>query len=156
MFQYVPARINFTQTQLAKIAKGQPVRLTHAQIGAGDKVVLLHPMQHAMLSKAHHAGKGSMLHLSHGEIGESHHSTLEGTGFWSDIWGGIKKVWKVLKDSGAASSLADMGATALSGVAPEFAPAIAAGRQVLKSTTGVGIGGKAKGRRRTTGNGLYL
>ena len=154
MFEYVPARINFTHAQLAKVKKGLPIRLTHGQIGVGDKVVLLHPIQHAQISKAHHKGKGAMLHLSHGEIGESHHSTLEGTGFWGDIWSGIKKVWGVLKDTGAASKLADMGATALSGVAPEFAPAIAVGRQVLKSTSGVGI--QQKGRRRVNGNGLYL
>jgi hypothetical protein len=82
---------------------------------------------------------------------------MNGSGFWGDLWGGIKKVWGVLKDTGAASKLVDMGSTALSGFAPEFAPAISAGRKLLKSTTGVGVRRtKAQRQELLRGKGLYL
>jgi hypothetical protein len=50
-----------------------------------------------------------------------------------------------------------MGANALSGVAPEFAPAIHIGRKLLKSTTGVGVRRtKAQRMEVLRGKGLYL
>ena len=152
---YKRIKIDITEAQARKALAGKPVRLTANQIGKGH-AVSLHPANAKIVERAALKGSGCNIHLSHGELADTCQQ-MDGSGFWSDIWGGIKKVWKVLKDTGAASKLVDMGSTALSGVAPEFAPAISAGRSLLRSTTGVGIRRtKAQRQELLKGRGLYL
>lgn len=152
---YKRIKIDITEAQARKALAGKPVRLSASQIGKGH-ALSLHPANAKIVEKAALKGTGCNLHLSHGELADTC-GQMNGSGFWSDIWGGIKKVWGVLKDSGAASTLADMGANALSGIAPEYAPAITAGRRLLKSTTGVGVRRtKAQRQEVLRGKGLYL
>lgn len=152
---YKRIKIDLTEAQARKALAGKPVRLTANQIGKGD-AVSLHPANARVVEKAALKGSGCNIHLSHGELADTC-SQMNGSGFFGDIWKGLKKVWGVLKDTGAASKLVDMGATALSGVAPEFAPAISAGRNLLKSTTGVGVRRtKAQRMELLRGKGLYL
>ena len=152
---YKRIKIDITEAQARKALAGKPVRLTANQIGKGH-AVSLHPANAKIVERAALKGSGCNIHLSHGELADTCQQ-MDGSGFWGDLWGGIKKVWKVLKDTGAASKLVDMGSTALSGFAPEFAPAISAGRSLLKSTTGVGIRRtKAQRQELLRGKGLYL
>ena len=154
---YKRIKIDITEAQARKALAGKPVRLTANQIGKGH-AVSLHPANAKIVEKAKLKGTGCNLHLSHGELADTCQQ-MDGSGFFGDIWKGLKKVWGVLKDTGAASKLVDMGSTALSGFAPEFAPAISAGRKLLKSTTGVGIKKrmtKAERYEKLKGSGLYL
>lgn len=152
---YKRIKIDITEAQARKALAGKPVRLSASQIGKGH-ALSLHPANAKIVEKAALKGTGCNLHLSHGELADTC-GQMNGSGFWGDIWSGIKKVWGVIKDSGAASTLADMGANALSGIAPEYAPAITAGRRLLKSTTGVGVRRtKAQRQEVLRGKGLYL
>lgn len=94
---YKPAKIDFTDRQILKAINQQPIRLTANQIGHGSKVVLLHPMQHRVLSTAHTAGKGCVIELSPGEILATVESDINGTGFFGDLWKGIKTGYNWVK-----------------------------------------------------------
>lgn len=147
---YKPATVDFTSKQIQQMVKGKPVRLSHSQINKGKQVILLHPENHLKLSKAYQAGRGCNLQVADGEIKATHESTMDGTGFFGDLWNGIKSVGSWLKDSGVGSALADVAQTA----ATPFVGAQAAdiGRKILKTTTGVGI---AKKRMSRKGNSLH-
>lgn len=147
---YKPATVDFTPKQIDQMVKGKPVRISHSQINKGDKVVLLHPENHSKLSKAYQAGRGCDLHIADGEVMATHSSKMDGTGFFGDLWQGIKSVGSWLKDSGVGSALADVAQTA----ATPFVGAQAAdiGRKILKTTTGVGV---AKTRMSRKTNSLH-
>ena len=151
---YKRIKIDITEAQARKALAGKPVRLTANQIGKGH-AVSLHPANAKIVERAALKGSGCNIHLSHGELADTC-GQMNGSGFWGDIWGGIKKVWKVLKDSGAASTLADMGANALGAYTGQ--PAITgAARSLLKTTTGVGVRRtKAQREELLKGRGLYL
>lgn len=142
---YKPATIDFTTKQIEQMAKGKPVRLSHSQLGKGNKVILLHPENHNKLSKAYIAGRGCNMHIAEGEVMATHKSNMDGTGFFGDLWNGIKKVGSYLKDSGIASTLADTAQA----VATPFVGATTAelGRKILKGTTGVGMAKKRVSRK---------
>lgn len=135
---YKPATVDFTEKQIRAMVKGKPVRIAHSQIGKGGKVILLHPENHLKLSKAFAAGRGCNLQVADGEIQATHASDMAGTGFFGDLWKGVKKVFGVLKDSGALTSLADMAVAPLSGLTGQPA-LVGTARKILKDTTGIGI-----------------
>lgn len=135
---YKPANVDFTDKQIRAMLKGKPVRIAHSQIGKGQKVILLHPENHLKLSKAYAAGRGCNLQVADGEIQATHNSDMAGTGFFKDLWNGVKKVFGVLKNSGALSTIADMAVAPIGAMTGQ--PALAtAGRKILKDTTGIGI-----------------
>jgi hypothetical protein len=139
---YKPATLDLTPKQIKQLAKSKPIRLTHGQIGKGKHVAMLHPENHIKLSKSMLAGKGCNLCMAPGEIQATHESTMDGTGFFGDLWDGIKKAGTWLKDSGVASAVADalqpVAATVIGPKGAELA------RKVLKGTTGIGIQPKRK------------
>ena len=143
---YKPATVDFTDKQIRAMVKGKPVRLTHSQIGKGNKVILLHPENHLKLSKAFHAGRGCNLQVADGEISATHESQLDGTGFFGNLWKGIKKTFGVLKNSGTLSALADMAVAPLSAVSGQPA-LVGTARKILKDTTGIGIRRKRISRK---------
>jgi len=155
---YARIKVDLTHEQAKKALAGKSIRLTNDQLGKGPTILSVHPQNLKIIEKAALKGTGCNINLSHGELADTC-SNMQGSGFFGDVWNGLKKVWGVLKDSGAASTLADMGANALSGIAPSFSPAIQAGRQLLKTTTGVGIKKRmTKSDRKSLlmGKGLYL
>lgn len=138
---YKPATVDFTTKQIEQMAKGKPVRLSHSQLGKGNKVILLHPENHNKLSKAYMAGRGCNMHIAEGEVMATHKSNMDGTGFF-DV---LKKGFNFLKDSGIGSILAD---TAQAAATPFVGPQIAdIGRKILKNTTGVGMAKKRVSRK---------
>lgn len=142
---YKPATVDFTTKQIEQMVKGKPVRLNHSQIGKGKQVILLHPENHIKLSKAYQSGRGCNLHVADGEVMATHNSTMDGTGFFGDLWKGIKSVGSWLKDSGVGSALADVAQTAATPfVGPQAADI---GRKILKTTTGVGMVKKRVSRK---------
>lgn len=94
---YKPAKVNLTEAQAKKIIRQEPVRISAGQIGAGDKVILLHPENHAKLSKAKRAGRGVVLYMSAGEVLATVESDLEGSGIFGNIWRGLKSGYRFVK-----------------------------------------------------------
>ncbi len=147
---YKPATVDFTPKQIDQMAKGKSVRVSHSQIGKGDKVILLHPENHNKLSKAFQTGRGCNLQIADGEVMATHTSEMDGTGFFGDLWKGLKSVGSWLKDSGVGSVLADAVQTAATPIVGATTAEL--GRKILKGTTGVGI---AKQRMSRKTNSLY-
>lgn len=119
-----------------KVLHGQPVRLTHDQLHTGHAHYFGFE-NFKKLVKAYETGKGVMLHMTHGEVLRTHQSGLDGSGFWGNLWKGIKSAAKgiggFLKDNWKplTSGLLD-GVVA---AAPEAAPL----RGLVKSVSGVGM-----------------
>lgn len=128
---YKPARIDFTDAQIRKAVQGKPVRIAANQIGKGSKVVLLHPVQHRVVSKAGMAGRGCTVELSPGEILSTVESDMDGTGFFGDIWKGLKSGYNWVKKNvidtdiyqKTIKPLVKQGVSTLSGMVPaEYRP----------------------------------
>jgi hypothetical protein len=114
---------------------------------------MLHPLN---VKKVANAKGGVNLVLSPGEMMASAHyhkmipndMEMSGNGIFGDIWEGLKKAGKFLKDTGVASKLADALQAPLAGVVGPQLAAVA--RQGVKQIGGFGI------KRGKKGNGLYL
>lgn len=91
---YKAAKLDLSDKQIRQMVKGKPVRLGANQIGKGPHTILLHPENHAKLTKAHNSKKGVNLTIAPGEIRATHESDMSGTGFFSNLWDGIKSVGK--------------------------------------------------------------
>ena len=160
---YRPARFQFTHHQIHKILKGNKVRLQKHQIGKGEHVVMLHPLQHEKISRALEKEHGVDLHLSPGEMYSSIHSGIEGTGFLDVLKDAGNWLWNNVGKP-VLGTAADAGADALKGIVSEVpivgslaAPLIDKGRAALKGATGVGLKKEHKPRKKKEhGNGLYL
>lgn len=76
-----------------------------------------------------------------------------GGSFWSSIVDGVKSVGNWLKQSGVGTVLADSLVPVVSGVLGPTGAVLA--RNVLKTTTGVGLRGK-KTRKRLTGSSFMI
>lgn len=160
---YKPASFHFTEPQLHKLAHGHKVRVKHSQVGGGKPhTIMLHPVQHDKVLRAHRAGKGVDLVISDGEWHHTHHSGAQGTGIWDDIKSGFNKYVKPV-----LSTVGDTVANSLSYTNPEMAGLIQGVRKGVKDLTGVGMEQEAKplqkahkGRKKAAhkghGNGLYL
>jgi len=151
-FQYKPAKFHFTDHQVKKILNGQSVRLQHHQIGTGSHILLLHPVQHHKISKAHAKNSGSDLHVSNGELHATIHSGIAGTGFWDVLKDGASWLWNNVAKP-VLGVAGDAGASELKNIASSVpivgqlaGPLIDKGREALKSTTGIGLHHK-KGKK---------
>lgn len=132
---YVPIRINLSKAQQKKLVKGSSVRVTKSQIGNGPEVYL-HPVN---FKKINSSKNGTNLSLSPGEIiyTADKNNVNMGSGFFDDLWSGIKKVGSFLKDTGIATTLANAAQTAATPFIGSTASQI--GRDILKQTTGIGF-----------------
>lgn len=156
---YQPVKLNLTKAQQAKAIRGAPIRISKDAILNGGQIVMMHPLNAKKVTKS---ANGINITFSPGEIiaTASHHgmvpkmdmSNVDGSGFFDSIWNGIKGVGKFLKDTGIASTLADVA----QGVAgPIIGENLSKGlREGLRGATGVGL--KKKGRPSKAGSGLYL
>lgn len=152
---YKRLRINITEAQVNQALKGKSVRLKPSQINSGETFLSLHPLNAKKIENALLKKKGATIYLTQGELATTAQD-MGGSGFWDNVWKGLKSVWKVLKDTGALSGLADMA------VAPVAAytgsPAVAtAGRKLLRDTTGIGVRmTKADKNAQLKAAGIYL
>lgn len=144
---YHQVKLHITPKQQKTAINGGSIRLPPSSIGEGQ-IVMLHPANYKKLVNA----KGGVnLTLSPGEImATASHNGLAGSGFFDDVWSGIKSAGKWLKDSGVGSALADVAQTVATPFVGEKGAKI--GRDVFKGLTGVGV----KGKKRNLGSGLYL
>jgi hypothetical protein len=143
---YHQIKLNITPKQQKTAINGGSIRLTQGAIGTGQ-LCMIHPVNYKKLVNA----KGGVnLSLSPGEImATSNHHGLAGSGFFDDVWSGIKSAGKFLKDSGIGSTLLDIAEGAATPfVGKDIASAVRGG---VRGLTGVGVKGK-----KPKGSGLYL
>ncbi len=154
---YQRIKLKLTPAQQRKALRGAAIRLKAEDIGTGY-IVMLHPVNYKKIARAK---QGVMLELSPGEMiaTASYHGMvpaipagMEGSGIFDTVWSGIKSVGKFLKDTGIASTLADVAQEAATPFIGESGAKLA--RNVVKGVTGVGIAKKS--RKKPTGAGLYL
>lgn len=138
---YKALKLNLSEKQILQASKGKSIKVTNPQINSGSLFIWLHPENAKKVEKAFLKKTGTVLHLSHGELLQTASHHMEGSGFWSNIWHGVKSGWKALKDSGIASSIVDLATPAL-GTLTGQPGLVMAGRQLLRNTTGVGCGTK--------------
>jgi hypothetical protein len=157
---YIQVQLEITPAQQRQALKGARIKLTPDAIGKG-RIVMLHPLN---AKKVATRKGGVMLELSPGEImtTASYHDMMpnvpegvSGSGFLDNAWQLLKKGGKWLKDSGVGSVLADVAQTAATPFIGETGAQVA--RDILKTTTGVGLKMRGKGMHRMAkGSGLYL
>jgi len=152
---YKSIKLNLSANQLNKVRLGKPIRLSAAQIGTGSDA-WLHPVQHALVSKAHRKGRGCTLHLSPAEVLATQE---QGSGLFGSIWKGLKTGYKFIKNNWEelkplASKLADAAVPAAVSYGVDPRTAMSA-RQLLKETTGVGLKTKP-GKRKPAGKSFLL
>lgn len=94
---YQPARIDFTDAQIKAAIAGKPIRFKANQINSGSKVVLLHPANHANYKKAAMKGKGLTITISPAEVLSTVESDMDGTGFFGNLWKGLKSGYNWVK-----------------------------------------------------------
>ncbi|POM59715.1 hypothetical protein PHPALM_31510 [Phytophthora palmivora] len=132
---YKEFAVDLSHAQAVKVLHGKPVRLSHSQLNKGHSHYF-HPENYKKLVKAYEAGKGTTLHMTHGEVLRTHQSGLSGSGFWGNLWNGIKKgaAWNFLKTNWKpiTSRLLDGIATA---AGPEATPL----HGLVKDASGVGM-----------------
>jgi hypothetical protein len=145
---YKPARINFTEAQIKKAVAGKPIRFAAHQLNAGPKVVMLHPANHSNYAKAAMKGKGLTITISPAEVLSTVESDMEGTGFFGDVWKGLKSGYNWVKKNVIDTPIyqqtikplvrkaVDAGAAALTGMAPEAAPFIQMAKSQIGEKTG--------------------
>lgn len=145
---YKPARINFTDAQIKKAVQGKPIRFAAHQVNQGDKVVMLHPANHSNYKKAAMKGKGLTITISPAEVLSTVESDMDGTGFFGDVWKGLKSGYNWVKKNVIDTPIyqqtikplvrkaVDVGATALTGMAPEAAPFIQMAKNQIGEKTG--------------------
>lgn len=156
MSAYKPLVIDITEKQLKDAITGKSVRITAAQLGKGTKVLMLHPLNAKKVEKAAISGKSFMLKLTDGELASTYERMVNSGGaFFGNVWKALKKVWGVLKDTGAASQLLDMAVAPASAYTGQPA-LVGALRQGVKSLTGAGRMTKAKRMEALKASGLYL
>ncbi|OQS03599.1 hypothetical protein THRCLA_21124 [Thraustotheca clavata] len=138
---YKEFKVNFSHAQSVHILHGKPVRLSHTQLNNGP-VHYFHVENYKKLVKAYEAGKGTTIHMSHGEVLRTHQSGLSGSGFWDSLCSGIKSgastAWNFLKNNWKpiAGTVLDKVADI---AAPETGGLSKGVRAGFKTLTGVGI-----------------
>jgi hypothetical protein len=144
---YKEFKLDLSHAQALKVLHGKPVRLRADQLGKGH-AHYLHPENPKKLVKAYEANKELTLHMAHGEVLRTYQSNLSGSGFWGNLWRGVKKGFKFAKDSGILSAIANTAVPALATAVgqPELAIPARAG---LKALTGVGMEQDTEGGRLT-------
>ncbi|OQR89901.1 hypothetical protein THRCLA_22619, partial [Thraustotheca clavata] len=135
--------------QAVRVLYSKPIRLQHTQLNNGP-VHYSHPEN---CKKLLSSGKATTIHMSHGEVLSTHQSRLDGSRFWGDLWGGIKKgatAWNFLKDNWKP-----IAGTILDKVADLAAPETGGLSKGFKTLTGVGMEQQSaaprRGRRKKVG-----
>jgi hypothetical protein len=157
MVAYKPLIIDITEAQLKRAIDGKSIKITNDQLGRGNKVLMLHPSNAKKVERAALKKSNSLiLELTDGELASTYeHMMKSGGSFFKNVWAGLKRVWQVLKDSGAASQLLDMAVAPVSAYTGQPA-LVGAVRQGVKSLTGAGRMTKSQRSAALKAAGLYL
>lgn len=158
MSSYKIVKIDITESQLKAAIEGKRIKISPSQFTSNGKEIALHPLQAVKVVKAMTSKKPVFIHLSDGELAETYRNMImKGGSFFGNVWKGLKSVFKVLKDSGAASTLADMAVAPIAAYTGNPA-LVGAARAGLKQLTGVGIKRVSMKQKREMlrASGLYL
>lgn len=100
----IPHQLHLRPNQIAKMVKGLPVQISHAQMGsgAGEHVIMLHPGNAKKLMGAYTKGKGIRIMLHPEEV---EHTVMHGRGFGKFV----KKVGKVVKGVLTSPEMKELG-----------------------------------------------
>ena len=134
--------LQLTPSQYKKVRYGDRFRIKPAQINnpqANFKFPNMGKHNRDALAQALYDGKTAQIRIMKHEI--------EGSGikeFFRGVGKFFKDNWKTIKP--IVSTVLDVATPALAKSFPEFAPAIIGTRQLIKSTTGTGVGGSFKSR----------
>ena len=138
MYREIEISADIPEAKLMRAFKtGQLTLSKHELAGSGAKL-FLHPESASKVDKACKCGKGVRLQITRHEVGYPFKRNIGGSIF-TKIWKGIKSAFKWTKDNGVLSKVADLAVPALTSAAPELAPAIISGRNLLKQNTGIGV-----------------
>ncbi len=147
---YIPVKLTISKAQQKKALKGGSIRLSKNAIESGASLVMVHPDNFKKLSKCK---AGCQIMLAPGEIIETaerngmmpQNIDMSGGSFLSSLLSGIQKVGSFLKNSGIASTVADTVQTLATPYVDSVVPGLSKNlRDVLKSTTGIGMKGSKK------------
>lgn len=137
------------QAKLKKALEGKAVRLTNAEL-SGNRVMLVHPANAKAIKKSQKEGRGMIANFSPGEMRADlkYHDSLGGSLTGGSAWDWIKNAAgtaaKWLKDTGIASTLADV---AQGAATPFIGDTLAKGaRGALREVTGVGVKGSPEAK----------
>ncbi len=141
---FKPAKVDLTDAQAKKIIRQEPVKVSAKQIGTGNKVILLHPENHAKLSKAKKAGRGAVLYMSPAEVLATVESDLDGSGIFDSIYKALKSGYNFIKKNiidtplyqGAIKPLVKQGVNVLSGIAKTATGNSPAGNTAIDAIVG--------------------
>lgn len=157
---YIPIPLDLTEEQLRKLVAGKRVVVKNDQYKNTGKIFYLHPAQASNLQRNMSRDANSYLYMTDGELAETYRQMLlSGGSFFKNVWSGLKKVFNVLKDTGALTQLADMAVAPISAYTGQPA-LVSAVRKEVKNLTGVGVTSsrmtKAKRIEQLKARGLYL
>ncbi|KAG6945618.1 hypothetical protein JG687_00017179 [Phytophthora cactorum] len=136
---YKAFRVNLSHAQAVKVLHGKPIRLTHAQLNAGH-AHYFGPETYKKLVKAYESGKGTTLHMTHGEVLRTHQSGLDE----ETAWNFLKDNWKPIAGS-VMDTVADIAAPETGGISQDI-------RKGVKTLTGVGMAEPRRTRRMKGGS----
>ncbi|GMF27664.1 unnamed protein product [Phytophthora fragariaefolia] len=108
---YKAFKLDLSPAQAKKVLAGKTIRLRADQLGSGHEH-MFHPENYMKIMRAKKANKGLTLTMAHGEVAATYQSGLSSSGFWGNVWSGIKRGARFLKDSGIPSKLLDAGVPA--------------------------------------------
>lgn len=134
---YKSYKLDLSSAQAKKVLAGKTIRLRAEQLGNGHEH-MFHPENYKKLVRAKNANKGLTLAMAHGEVAATYHSGMTGSGFWGDVWSGIRKGASFLKNSGILSKLLDAGVPAAATYLGQPGAAIPV-RAGIRQLTGVGV-----------------
>lgn len=139
--KYVTVGVKMSPMQGRKLMDGMAIRLGKDKL-VGDQEIHVTPTQAKMIAGAITSGKGCQLRFSGAQM--SHHR-VHGSGFFSRLWRGIKRVGKAVY----SKAIKPVGKFALSlpGVRQAVDTAIQTGANVAGSTVGALSGNAALGNK---------
>ncbi|GMF68075.1 unnamed protein product [Phytophthora fragariaefolia] len=95
---YKAFKLDLSPAQAKKVLARKTIRLSADQLDSGHEH-MFHPENYKKLMRAKKANKGLTLALAHGEVAATYHSGLSGSGFWGNVWSGIKRGARFLRPS---------------------------------------------------------
>jgi hypothetical protein len=138
MTSYKDIDLSISASKARKLASLKPTNLTAAELRGSDDKILLHPANYAIVMKA--KNRGCRIQLAEGEIIFDMDQRQGGS-----VWSFLKdKLWPAIKP--AVSQALDAAVAPVMGAVGPYAPVVPAGRQILKSLTGLGVSSKKLGK----------
>lgn len=134
---YKEVELELTKKQ-QKDALSKPIQISGGALNSNKHKVYVHSDNYKKIMKAKKNNTGCRIQFTPGEIMKTAAThNMAGSGFFDDVWSGIKKAGQWLKDTGIATNIADALVPVASSVIGPTGATLA--RNIVKTTTGVGL-----------------